>query len=101
MPVALSELMLKARQPAVERACEFLPVVERERQIARRVAFAAMRQRFGEIGAADSIPAVFEISGSKRVSGLNSADQKIMAQRWLNGKISVLAGGAALAPAAG
>ena len=33
------------------RAGEFLAVVQRERQISRRVAFAAMRQRFGEIGA--------------------------------------------------
>ena len=44
--------MLKARQPAVTAPSNFLSVVEREGQIARRVAFAAMRQRFGEIGAA-------------------------------------------------
>ena len=34
------------------RAGEFFAVVEREAEIARRMAFAAMRQRFGDIGAA-------------------------------------------------
>ena len=37
-----------------DRAAEFLPIVERNRQIARRVTFAAMRQRLGEISA--SVP---------------------------------------------
>jgi hypothetical protein len=37
-----------------QRTCEFLPVVERERQIAWRMALAAMGQRFREIGA--SVP---------------------------------------------
>ena len=50
-PVVLSELMLKARQPAVTRTCEFPAVVECECQVSRRMAFAAMRQRFREIGA--------------------------------------------------
>ena len=36
------------------RAGEFLAIVKREREIARRVALAAMRERFGEIGA--SVP---------------------------------------------
>ena len=33
------------------RAGEILAIVEREREIARRMALAAMRERFGEIGA--------------------------------------------------
>src|SRR6266702_8124593 len=37
-----------------DRTGEFLAVVERERKIARCMAFAAMRERFGEIGA--SVP---------------------------------------------
>jgi hypothetical protein len=44
MPVAFSELTFKAPARG-QSTCEFLPVVERERQIAWRMALAATRSR--------------------------------------------------------
>src|SRR3984885_16136084 len=48
-------------------AGEFLPVIERKSQIARRVAFAAMRQRFGEISAAIPLRALRGVGREPRM----------------------------------
>ena len=55
------------------------------------MAFAAMGQRLHEIRARFH-SGLFEVSGAKRVSGLNTADQNSIAQRWLNGNDSVFSG---------
>ena len=57
-------------------------VMERER---RPEDIAAERER--------KIALLCDVSGLKRWSGLNIADQNVIAQRWLNGKASVFAGG--------
>src|SRR4051794_4042284 len=93
-PVALSEEMLKARQPAVSAPPNFLRLLSanaRFRGVWHSPQCASASARYAPLFHSG----LFDVSGSKRVSGLNSADQKIIAQRWLNGNVSVLAGGAA------
>ena len=93
--MALSRTDVEGAPARGQRAGEFLAVVEREGQIARRMAFAAMRQRFGEIGAAVPFRALRQYPARSAYRRLNSADQKPIAQRWLNGNASVFAGGVA------
>ena len=53
-----------------------------------------MRQRLGQIGAAVPFRALRGVR-RKTPSGLNTADQNSIGQRWLNGNDSVFAGAGA------
>src|SRR3546814_3222059 len=68
--VCSSDLLVGAdveRAPSVRRRPgELVAVVEREPEIARRVAFAAMRHRFGEIGAPVPLRAAIGIGPERR-----------------------------------
>src|SRR5450631_1057398 len=94
MPVVLSELILKARHPAVSAPTNFLRLLSanaRFRGVWHSPQWASASARYAPLFHSG----LFEVSGSNRVSGLNSSDQKAIAQRWLNGNISVLGGGTA------
>src|SRR5258707_7770127 len=94
MPVVLSELMLKARQPAVTAPANFLRLSSanaRFRGVWHSPQCASASARY----APRFHSGLFDVSGANRVSGLNSADQKPIAQRWLNGNVSVFSGAAA------
>jgi hypothetical protein len=81
--------MLKAFQPA-----EFLAVVQRERQVARRMAFAAMGQRLREIRAPVPLRTLRRVRFEAGI-GIEQDDQKIIPHRWLNENVSVFAGATA------
>src|SRR3954447_24252729 len=91
-PVALSDEILKARQPAVIAPANFLRLSSakpRLRGVWHSPQCASASTRY----APRFHSGLFDVSGAKRVSGLNTADQTIMAQRWLNGNDSVFSGG--------
>src|SRR3954465_14885846 len=90
-PVALSEEMLKARQPAVTAPANFLRLSSakaRLRGVWHSPQCASASTRY----APRFHSGLFDVSGVKRVSGLNTADQNSIAQRWLNGNESVFSG---------
>src|SRR3569623_2015168 len=90
-PVALSEEMLKARQPAVMAPANFLRLSSakpRLRGVWHSPQCASASARYAPLFHSG----LFDVSGANRVSGLNTADQNIIAQRWLNGNESVLSG---------
>src|SRR5271154_5224761 len=93
-PVALSELILNARQPAVIAPANFRRLSSakaRFRGVWHSPQWASASARYAPLFHSG----LFDVSGSNLVSGLNSADQNIIPQRWLNGNASVLAGAAA------
>ena len=71
------------------RAGELLPVVQREGEIARRVALAAMRERLGQIGAAIPLRRSSSVRARSACPALKTADQIPITQRWSNGNSSV------------
>ena len=92
MPLSGSRGDVVGAPAGLHGAGEFLRLFERLDQIARRVAFAAMRQRFGQIGAAVPFRAALAYSARSACRGLKSSDQTPISQRWLNGKTSVFVG---------
>src|ERR1700692_1452656 len=94
MPEPLSDVMLKACQPAATAPANFLPL-------------SSAKPRFlgvwhsPQCASASAIYAPLFHSGlrsglgAKRASALNSVDQNTISQRWLNGKANVLSGAAA------
>src|SRR6476620_12175786 len=98
MPVALSEVMLKACQPAATAPANFLRLSSAKARL-RGVWHSPQCAKASARYAPRFHSGLFEVSGAKRVSGLNTADQNIIAQRWLNGNDSVFSG--ALARTAG
>src|SRR5258708_34721355 len=82
--------MLKARQPAVTAPANFLRLFSANARFrgvwhSPQCAIASARQ------APLFHSGLFEPSGSKRLSVLHSADQRIMAQRWLKGSVREIA----------
>src|SRR5215470_11198812 len=94
MPVFLSEEMFKARQPAVTAPANFLRLSSAKARL-RGVWHSPQCAKASTRYAPRFHSGLFDVSGAKRVSGLNTVDQNSIAQRWLNGNESVFSGAAA------